>query len=227
MAALKWVLACSAIAASVGAAASGCDSSSDNQAVGDSGSDATTPDAMPMGDATAATDANATTGDGGDASATTGDGGDAGATTTGDGGDAGATTGDGSARDSATCTPVDASIATVAAGATWGCFQSACASQLSACAVDCTCNDALLGALVCAGTGGSSTGCFTAEITQHLGDTAVVLVGNCLQSTTCPAAGAEAGVDGGAQPDTGADAGVDAGTEAGSDSGASDSPTGG
>ena len=72
---------------------------------------------------------------------------------------------------------VSVNAATVDAGSLWGCFQQACSTQLTACAADCTCNTAIVGALECVATGGSMTTCFT---TASTADTNAQNVVTCL-----------------------------------------------
>jgi hypothetical protein len=113
------------------------------------------------------------------------------------------------------CLAVDISAATVDAGKTWGCLESACSSQLAMCAGDCVCNDAMLSALLCAATGQElSTDCFTAEIAAHIGDPTVVVIGNCLLSNAalCTSEKDASTEDGGERP-------VDGGREGGSPDG--------
>ena len=147
-----------------------------------------------------------------------------------DGGDGGGVDGgEGGVADSG-C-PVGTSIATVDAGAQWGCLQSACMSELAACASDCVCNSALLGALVCVAGGQSATACFTNAIQQNLGDLYVVAVGSCLQTNAvaCLAVG-EGGTDAAADATPGEgggrDGGQDGSLEAGTDAGSGDGSDG-
>jgi len=129
--------------------------------------------------------------------------------------------------DAPVCAPLDASIATVAAGPLWGCYQAACSMELAACAADCVCNDAMLGALRCAADGGSGTTCFLSAIAKNVGAPGVVEVGNCLVlGAGFAACGGDAGSDASsdasrdAAVESGADAQGDALSEAGSDSAA-------
>ena len=216
-----------AILGSAGAAFAACSSSDTSSESPDSGgtagSDATT---MSEGAAPAT---------GKDAAGGSDDGGG------GADGDAGAPV------DSSSCPVVDVSVATVDAGPLWACLESACMPELTACAADCVCNDALLVALLCAAGGTSPVTCFTNAIQQNLGDFAVVGVGTCLQTNAlaCLAvseggtdAGADA-VDGqGGRSDGGQEGGPDASTDGGSegssdasggssDGAAGDSPSGG
>lgn len=143
--------------------------------------------------------------------------------------------------DAPLCSPIDASIATVAAGSLWGCYQAACSMQLAACAADCICNDAMLGALRCAADGGSGTACFLAAIGKNIGVSSVVEVGNCLvMGAGAAMCGGDAGTDAAADAtrdsavESGADARADAVSEASGEAAAdgsggsdatSDSPT--
>jgi hypothetical protein len=98
--------------------------------------------------------------------------------TTGSGGASGA--GGGSGTDAAAvCTPLGGSVATIAAGATWACFQAACMTELVACAADCTCNNAMLNALLCVSTTGDSRSCFTTAAVT--GGSGAVSVAICLE----------------------------------------------
>jgi hypothetical protein len=63
--------------------------------------------------------------------------------------------------EAAACVTLDASAETIAAGATWACFQTMCTTSLTACAADCQCNSDVLGALECiASDAGSNITCF-------------------------------------------------------------------
>jgi hypothetical protein len=100
---------------------------------------------------------------------------------TGSGGVSGAGGGPGSA-DAAVCTPLGGSVATVAAGATWACFQATCMTELVACAADCACNNAMLNALLCVNATGDSRSCFTtAAVTGGAG---AVNVAICLEQAS-------------------------------------------
>jgi hypothetical protein len=141
-------------------------------------------------------------------------------------------------KEAATCVPFDASVATIPTGdPTWTCFQSMCATELGACAADCVCNDAILGALLCsAAPGANQTNCFIAGLAMSptLGGT----VFGCLQmkrAACTPEGGAEGGTEGGSS-DSGADGateggggdgGVDGGGDAGTDGAPADAPTAG
>jgi hypothetical protein len=93
------------------------------------------------------------------------------------------------------CTPMDASAATIAAGPLWGCLQSACMAQLVACASECACNNAVLGALQCVATGGGQTTCFAPVATG--GGTNGASVAICLyMSTSGCSPNLDAGSDG-------------------------------
>ena len=61
-----------------------------------------------------------------------------------------------------TCVTIDASAAKIMTGSpVWDCYEQQCATALTECAADCTCNDAVLSALQCtADDGGSQTVCF-------------------------------------------------------------------
>jgi hypothetical protein len=80
------------------------------------------------------------------------------------------------------CVPSQESVATVDAGALFGCYQTACASELSGCAADCVCNAAVTTGLEClladAGTGHS---CFYPPILRNASNVAVRSAGTCLE----------------------------------------------
>jgi hypothetical protein len=122
--------------------------------------------------------------------------------TGGSGAGSGGSGGAGGADAAAACTSMDASAATINAGALWGCFESACMAQLVACASECACNNAVLGALQCAATGGSQTTCFAPVATAGTNGMAVAI---CLfTSTSSCSPNLDAGSDGPADaPDQG------------------------
>jgi hypothetical protein len=130
-------------------------------------------------------------------------------------------------KEAAACVPVDASVETIAAGSQWGCYQSACSTQLTACAADCICNGTILASLGCAAAGGDSVTCFTNAIISSRSESQVVLTLGCLQMkmgmcSGTTEGGTEAGTEGGAEggpAEGGADTGVDGGTEGGVDGG--------
>jgi hypothetical protein len=203
----KWMVWFSVVIGCAGAVAWGCGSSDNNQGGGDAGSDAEAVDGA-TNDAVGET---ATSDSSGIDGAVVDSGGVL------DGGSAVDSGGDAATADSPACTPVDASIAAIAAGPVWGCFQAACASQLTACATDCVCNDAMLRALECAANGESSTTCFEDALAQNARDSNVMLVGGCLESVQAKCSGgADAGGDArsGADGSGGADATSDGPSEA-------------
>jgi hypothetical protein len=108
--------------------------------------------------------------------------------------------------DAAACTPMDASAATINGGALWACFESACMTQLVACASDCACNNAVLGALQCAATGGGQTTCFAPVAAVGTNGMAVAIC--LLTSTSSCSPNLDAGSEG--PGDGGGDAGADA-----------------
>jgi hypothetical protein len=130
-------------------------------------------------------------------------------------------------KEAAACVPVDASVETVAAGPQWGCFQSACSTQLTACAADCLCNRTILTSLGCAAAGGDSTTCFTNAVVSSGAESAVVVALGCLRTNMgmCSGGGTEGGTEGGAEggpAEGGSDTGVDGGTESGAAEGGVD-----
>jgi hypothetical protein len=104
-----------------------------------------------------------------------------------------------------TCVAIDASAATIVTGSpVWDCYEAMCGTALTECAADCTCNDAVLGALQCtANDAGSQTVCFAALATAGASPGASMDTLNCLvgdASAACQGATAPTG-DGGGTPD--------------------------
>jgi hypothetical protein len=145
----------------------------------------------------------------GGASASTGTSG-----TTGTGGSSGGGTG-GSADAGPACTSMGPNVATINAGPLWACFESACMTQLVACAADCACNNAVIAALQCVPTGGSQMTCFAPVITA--GPTGMAVAICLFTSTSACSASPDAGSDG--PEDSGADASGEGGTDAPSQGG--------
>jgi hypothetical protein len=81
------------------------------------------------------------------------------------------------------CLPVAESVATIdSGGPVFGCYQTACASELRGCAADCVCNGAITSALACVvADAGSAQSCFYPPILRNAANTAVRAVGTCLQ----------------------------------------------
>jgi hypothetical protein len=107
------------------------------------------------------------------------------------------------------CTPVtDASAATIVTGSpVWDCYESKCATSLTACAADCNCNNEVIESLLCTADGGNSTTCFglvTGVTTPPQSDLTTCIVTNAVcQNATAGDGGTEAG--------TPSEAGVDGG----------------
>ena len=96
----------------------------------------------------------------------------------------------------AACTPMGSSVATVNVSPTWTCFEGACSTELTACAADCVCNNAILTALSCVATTGDQVGCFTTAATS--GGTGAITVALCLRLASVPGAPCGPPRDGGA-----------------------------
>jgi hypothetical protein len=64
-------------------------------------------------------------------------------------------------------------------GACWTCAKKECSSQLTACAADCACNDAIARALSCADKGGGTAPCFLSAF-DSAGDPTQMAVSACL-----------------------------------------------
>jgi hypothetical protein len=126
-------------------------------------------------------------------------------------------------KEAAACVPVDASVETIAVGSQWACFQSACSSQLTACAADCVCNLAIFGALNCSAAGGSATTCFGSVLQSTGGNPAVGGALLCLSMNTSTCSATEGGVEGGTEGGA-ADGGTDSGVDGGAEGGAADGP---
>jgi hypothetical protein len=95
------------------------------------------------------------------------------------GADAGRDTDDAAAETACAPSPVD--VATVDAGALWGCYQTACASELSGCAADCVCNATVMSGLQCLLDGaGSADSCFYPPILSNASNVQVRAAGTCL-----------------------------------------------
>jgi hypothetical protein len=116
-----------------------------------------------------------------------------------------------------TPTPGNLNVATTDFGnAEWACTQMTCATDLAACAADCTCNNALLQAVGCSGEAGAmpsyaeTVACFTPALTALAADPNVPMtLESCLIQAGSKCAGFP--VDGGG--DSGhADGGSEAGT---------------
>lgn len=99
----------------------------------------------------------------------------------GSGGSSGSGGGAGGADAGAACTPMTSSAATIDAGTLWGCLETACMTQLVACASDCVCNNAVLAALQCVAGGGNQMTCFTPLASAGSGGLSVV---TCLLMST-------------------------------------------
>jgi hypothetical protein len=163
------------------------------------------------------------------------DAGDAAATD--DGGDGGGTP----------CTAMTGNAATVDGGSGWGCLETNCNTELTACAANCLCNNAILNGLGCVAEAGLTdplaqanklTSCLTATISPIISETPVTPLVTCLQGkgkTACAPAGYEGGTGEGGSGDAGdgggsttgdAGDGGSTGDGGGSDAGASDAPAG-
>jgi hypothetical protein len=112
----------------------------------------------------------------------------------------------------AACTPMGSSAATVNVSPTWTCFEGACSTELTACAADCVCNNAILTALSCVATTGDQRGCFTTAATSGGGGALTVAL--CLATASAPGAACGPPGDGGAG-DGATDGASEAATEAG------------
>jgi hypothetical protein len=112
--------------------------------------------------------------------------------------------------DAPACVPNAMKVSTLDGGASWGCIETACKTELTACAADCDCNNAVLGALSCIQTMGvaATMTCFTTALTPVVTNAAVTPLITCLQ-------GHSAGCGGPV---------VDGGGDAHSDAPASDAP---
>jgi len=112
--------------------------------------------------------------------------------------------------DAAPCVSVDASAATIVTGSpSWNCYEQMCATSLAECAADCTCNDAVLGALECvAADGGSTTTCFAGLASAGASPGASMDTLNCLvgPASVCQTADGGPIGDGGTSPDAAAPA---------------------
>jgi hypothetical protein len=134
---------------------------------------------------------------------------------------------DGGGDGAVACTANPISSATVDGGASWACIEAACHAELTACAADCPCNNAVLTALQCIATMGAAatTSCFTTGFTPIIADTTVTPLVTCLQGHSAGCGGPV--VDGG--PDAHSDAptgDAPAGDAPTGDAPASDAPTG-
>jgi hypothetical protein len=82
----------------------------------------------------------------------------------------------------AACVPSSVGIATVDAGALFGCYQTACSKELSGCATDCVCNGAIMSGLQCLlADAGSAQDCFYSPILRNAADPTVRSAGTCLE----------------------------------------------
>jgi hypothetical protein len=79
-------------------------------------------------------------------------------------------------------------------GSCWMCTKRSCSSEVIACSVDCTCNDAVVGALICVDNGGLTTQCFTSAFSSA-NDSTLSAIAGCLigVQTQCCATPADAG----------------------------------
>jgi hypothetical protein len=154
----------------------------------------------------------------------------------GDGGPDGSTTdltadadpANGDAGAVAACVSFPMSIATVDAGPLFECYQTACASEFSACAADCVCNGAIMTGLQCLlADAGSAQSCFYPPILRSATDLPVRSAGTCLNIILSDGGcersfGAPAESGGDAAPQIATDAAGAAGNDGGSDTPASD-----
>lgn len=84
--------------------------------------------------------------------------------------------------DVSACVSLPVSVATVDAGDLFGCYQTACAAELGACAADCVCNGAIMSALQCLlADAGSVQSCFYPPILRNAAVLPVRTAGTCLQ----------------------------------------------
>ncbi len=139
--------------------------------------------------------------------------------------DAPATTEDGGGEAAAPCTDMAMGMkgSTIDGGASWACYQAACAASITACSSACACNNAVIGALVCSEPDAAALAlnCFTMALgTLASSDpTDEGPLATCLQMNAQCMGGAPA--DGGADTGTAADTGTTA------DAGAADAADGG
>jgi hypothetical protein len=107
--------------------------------------------------------------------------------------------------EAAACTPVSPAVdvATFDSGSSqWTCLQGKCAAELTTCASDCLCNNAIVGALMCAQADAAATmACFVNAIESGpgMGDMNLGNVGTCLSTNTAMCGGptTDAGTEGG------------------------------
>jgi len=124
-------------------------------------------------------------------------------------GEAGEDSGDTGVEDAACVPTPGVNVSTFDAGSIWGCTVAACADAgLDMCGTDCSCNNAVLGALLCIADAGESQAvdCFTTALTPVFADPTVAAVATCLQSqavTNCTGGGTPDGGDGGTTTDGG------------------------
>ena len=113
----------------------------------------------------------------------------------------------------ATCTPMTTNSETFDSGSdTWAALQVACKTQLTACAANCYCNNAILTALQCSAPDASAAmGCFTTALTAIVAtdSTDESAVGSCLIANT-GTGDAGAATDAGDAATTTSDAATDA-----------------
>jgi len=82
----------------------------------------------------------------------------------------------------AACTPSSVGVATIDAGAVFGCYQTACSTELRGCATDCVCNAAVMQGLQCLlADAGSAQNCFYPPILRNASDLKVRSAGTCLE----------------------------------------------
>jgi len=134
---------------------------------------------------------------------------------------------DGGGEAAAPCVDMAAGMkgSTIDGGATWACYQTACATSITACSNSCACNNAVIGALQCSEPDAAAlaTGCFTTALgTLATSDpTDEMPLGSCLTGNSCCMTGT-CGSDGGA-----GDSGTAADTGTTADAGAADAADGG
>lgn len=121
------------------------------------------------------------------------------ATTTEDAGEGG---GEDAAEEPAVtpCTPSGVNVETFDSGSSsWACYQAMCQPSLTMCAADCTCDNGILGALLCAADAGASgtMACFVTAFGNLGANAAGAMVEGCLVGPASTACGGTAPADAG------------------------------
>jgi len=98
------------------------------------------------------------------------------------------------------CTPSGVNVETFDSGSSsWACYQAMCTPSLTACAADCTCDNAILGALLCAADAGASgtMACFVTAFGNLGSNAAGAMVEGCLVGSAMTACGGTSTPDAG------------------------------